>query len=90
MLQVIIKKLGILHKIFKVQKVKKGIYKTVIDLKFVNGYLKIGLANLKGKSNNIFLISSYLCHPSMANNELSGPLTMLILYNKIKKWKKEI
>ncbi len=79
---------GFCIKYSKYRKLKKGIYKTVIDSKFINGYLKIGLANLKGKSNKIFLISSYLCHPSMANNELSGPLTMLILYNKIKQWKK--
>ena len=66
---------------------KKGKYKVRIDTKFINGNVTNGLAVLKGKSNKICLISSYLCHPSMANNELSGPLGLLVLYNKIKKWK---
>ena len=42
---------------------------------------------LRGKSKKTILISSYLCHPAMANNELSGPLVLIGLYNKIKKWK---
>ena len=49
----------------------------------VNGYTE-----LKGRSKKINLITSYLCHPSLANNELSGPLVLLGLYKKIKKWKK--
>ena len=80
---------GFCIKYSKYRKLKKGIYKTVIDSKFVNGYLKIGLANLKGKSNKIFLISSYLCHPSMANNELSGPMVAMCLINYFKKFKNE-
>jgi len=66
---------------------KKAKFKAVIQSKFKNGNLEIGLAKLKGKSNKIFLISTYLCHPSMANNELSGPIVLQNLYNKIKKWK---
>ena len=46
----------------------------------------IGEKILKGKTNKDFLISSYLCHPSMANNELSGPLILLGLYQRIQKW----
>ena len=69
-------------------KLKPGNYKAVIKSEFKNGNLIVGEKILKGNSNKDFLISSYLCHPSMANNELSGPLVLLGLYEKIKKWKK--
>ena len=65
---------------------KKGDYKVVINSSFHNGHIINGLAKLKGKTKKIILLSSYLCHPSMANNELSGPLAMLGLFEKIKKW----
>jgi aminopeptidase-like protein len=52
------------------------------------GYLENALAKIKGNTKKIVLLSSYLCHPSMANNKLSGPLVLLGLYEKIKKWKK--
>ena len=71
----------------KRQKLKKLDYQVVIDSKFVNGNVVNGISEIKGKTKKTILISSYLCHPSMANNELSGPLTLVGLYNKIKKWK---
>ena len=62
---------------------KSGTYKVVIDSKFSTGSMTIADAILPGKSNKEILISTYLCHPSMANNELSGPLVSAFLYEKL-------
>tara|TARA_B110000858_G_C17806855_1_gene478539 strand:+ start:2559 stop:3863 length:1305 start_codon:yes stop_codon:yes gene_type:complete len=70
------------------KKLKPGKYHAVINSSFVDGHLEFGVKKIPGKTNKDFLISSYLCHPSMANNELSGPLVMVGLYNNIVKYKK--
>ena len=46
------------------------------------GTINYGVAVLPGKSKQEVLFSTYICHPSMANNELSGPAlsTALIKY----------
>ena len=55
-------------------------FKVVVDSKFnPNGYLNYGELLIKGKSKKEILISTYICHPSMANNELSGPLVSVAL-----------
>lgn len=69
------------------KKLKDGNYFVNINSNFTNGFLINAISTLKGNSKKINLISSYLCHPSMANNELSGPLVLIGLYNKIKNWK---
>lgn len=63
---------------------KEGEYLVFIDSDLKNGSLTYGDFILKGDSEEEILFSSYLCHPSMANNELSGPLTMAFLYKRIK------
>ena len=45
------------------------------------GNMNYAEAYIPGKSKEEILISSYICHPSMANNELSGPLLSLALIN---------
>jgi len=57
-------------------------YKVVIKSKLFEGKLNYGEVILKGKSKKEIFFSTYLCHPSMANNELSGPAlaTFLIKY----------
>lgn len=62
---------------------KEGTYQVVIDSELKNGSLTYGDIILKGESTDEILISSYLCHPSLANNELSGPLSMAFLFQKI-------
>jgi aminopeptidase-like protein len=69
------------------QKLKNGNYYIKIKTEKKIGNLNYGEAKLKGNSNKIFLLTTFLCHPSMANNELSGPLTLIGLYNNISKWK---
>lgn len=65
---------------------KEGKYHAYIDSEFIDGRLVVGETVLSGKSQKEIMLTSYLCHPSMANNELSGPLVLAMLYQKISKW----
>jgi len=66
----------------------EGPFKVVIDSSFKSktegGSLSYGEIFLPGKSSQEVLFSTYICHPSMANNELSGPVTAIALANHIK------
>jgi aminopeptidase-like protein len=64
---------------------KDGNYQVVIDSTLNDGALTYGQCILKGSSDKEILFSSYLCHPSMANNELSGPLALAFLYQELSK-----
>jgi aminopeptidase-like protein len=65
-----------------------GEYHAYIDSEFVDGNLNYGHYVLSGETSQEVLLSSYLCHPSLANNELSGPLVLLLLYRRIVGWKR--
>lgn len=56
------------------KKLKPGDYKVYINSKLEKGSLTYGELILPGESSDEIFISTYLCHPSMANNELSGPV----------------
>jgi aminopeptidase-like protein len=64
-------------------------FKIVINSSFNNrGYLNYGELLLKGKSKQEILISTYICHPSMANDELSGTIVSMSLIKYFKNFKK--
>jgi aminopeptidase-like protein len=63
---------------------KNGTFKIKIDSDLKPGSITVGSVVLKGNTDEEILLSTYLCHPSMANNELSGPLCMAYLYQQIK------
>ncbi len=69
-------------------KLSPGEYHVFIDSEFINGELNYSQTILPGQTDREILISSYVCHPSMANNELSGPIVAAFLYNRLAKWKK--
>lgn len=55
-----------------------------INTTFKKGNLYFGEILLPGESDKEILISSYICHPWMANNELSGPLLWIELVKYLK------
>ncbi|QMV44978.1 DUF4910 domain-containing protein [Cohnella cholangitidis] len=72
------------HKVLEA--LPEGEYEAFIDSSFIQGEMNYGHVVLPGKSEREVLISSYICHPSLANNELSGPLVAAFLYKRIAQW----
>ena len=65
-----------------------GNYKVLIDSNFKKGKLDLVEAYIKGKKKEEIFFTSYICHPSMANNELSGPVVVNEILSEIKKLNK--
>ena len=70
----------------KIQK-SQGPFKVLIDSQLTNGSLTYADYIVKGKSKKEILISTYICHPSMANDCLSGFLLTAFLAKEISKKK---
>lgn len=61
------------------EQLKDGEYEVFIDSELKDGSLTYGELIIPGASKKEVFLSTYACHPSMANNELSGPVVTAFL-----------
>lgn len=61
------------------ESLQPGIYRAIIDTSHVEGSLTYGEVIIPGESEDEIFLSTYVCHPSLANNELSGPVVATAL-----------
>jgi len=66
------------------QELPDGKYRVFIDAEKGPGTLEIADLVINGESSKEIFFSTYICHPSMANNELSGPVLSSALIQYIK------
>ncbi len=62
-----------------------GVYHVQIDSTLEDGFLTYGELFIPGESKEEILFSSYICHPSMANDNLSGPVLLTELAKNLSK-----
>ncbi|MCQ2517235.1 MAG: DUF4910 domain-containing protein [Lachnospiraceae bacterium] len=64
----------------------EGKYRAYVDSRLFDGNLNYGEAFLPGETDMEILFTTYVCHPSLANNECSGPALLAHIY----KWLESI
>ena len=67
------------------EKLEEGEYRVEIHSSLIPGELNYGELLIPGKNQREVVFSTYICHPSMANNELSGPVLASALAWKLSK-----
>lgn len=65
---------------------RDGNYRAVVRSRLDNGSLSIGELIIPGATDDEILISTYVCHPAMANNETSG----IVVATMIARWLKSL
>jgi aminopeptidase-like protein len=62
---------------------KEGEYEVLIDSSLENGNLTYGECYLRGQTSDEILFSCHACHPSLANDNLSGLVVATFLANSL-------
>lgn len=68
----------------QLESLAEGDYEVFIDSALTEGSLTLGEYYLQGDSDNEILISCHCCHPSLANDNLSGMVIATYLAKKLK------
>lgn len=64
---------------------RRAAYRVHIDATLAPGHLTYGEALLDGASGEEFLVSTYCCHPSLANDNLSGVVLWTLLLRELRR-----
>ena len=70
------------------EKLKKGLYHVVIDSDLKPGILNYGEVIIPGNEDKEVFLSTYICHPSLANDNLSGMVLTAFLAKELLSRKK--
>jgi aminopeptidase-like protein len=63
----------------QLQALPDGVYEAVIDAALADGHLTYGEYLHRGESEDEFLLSAHICHPSLANDNCSGLALLALL-----------
>lgn len=61
------------------ERLDRSHYRVHIDTELTPGSMTVGEGIIKGRTEKEILLHTYIGHPSMANDQLSGPLTMMLV-----------
>lgn len=65
------------------EKMTEANYNVVVDTEHVDGFMEVGEQYIKGDNEKEFLLWTHFCHPSMANDQLSGPITLILFAKRM-------
>ena len=71
------------------EKLEDDIYEVFIDSTLKDGFLTYGELYLEGKNKEEILLTCYICHPSLCNDNLSGIVLLTFLAKHILTLKKD-
>ncbi len=63
----------------QLESLQQGEYRVVIDSTLADGSLTYGEARIRGATDSEFLLTTYVCHPALANDNLSGIVVLWAL-----------